>query len=82
MGMCFGSSYALDPINAMDKRIQAKQGRKTAEQLAMQNGKFADTPENYRDKEEKRLDPKDEGKWVSPFARTLPVGVPMYRLAA
>ena len=45
MGVCCGRY--IDPphielANQVDKRIQAKQGLKTAEQLAEQNGRFAE----------------------------------------
>ena len=45
MGVCCGRY--LDPphielANQVDKRIQAKQGLKTAQQLAEQNGRFAE----------------------------------------
>jgi hypothetical protein len=69
-GFCSTLQYrhVVDPatytVNEVDKRIQKKQGQKTAEQLAMQNGRFADEPERQRERLEKRLGPQDEGKWV------------------
>ena len=74
-GFCSTLQYrhVVDPatytVNEVDKRIQKKQGQKTAEQLAMQNGRFADEPERQRDRLEKRLGPQEEGKWVGRAGR-------------
>ena len=59
--------HVVDPasfaLNELDKRIHSKLGHKTAEQLAMQNGRFADEPDQQRERLEKRLAPQEEGKW-------------------
>lgn len=59
--------HVVDPasfvVNELDKRIERKKGQKTAEQLAMQNGRFADEPDRQRERLEKRLGPQEEGKW-------------------
>ena len=67
MGVCCGRY--IDPphielANQVDKRIQKKQGLKTAEQLAQQNSRFADAPDELRRREEARFaKKKEEGKW-------------------
>ena len=66
MGVCFSQTVLIDanPINQMDKRIQKKQGLKTAQQLAEQNNRFADDVDKFQAKVKSRLGPQQEGKWV------------------
>jgi hypothetical protein len=64
---CQPYRHVVDPVsfalNELDKRIERQQGHKTADQLAMQNGRFANEPDQERQRLEKRLAPQEEGTW-------------------